>query len=275
VSSLRSVIGRAVKITAATTDRVRPPSPGIVVLLYHRVGRRSVSEVDLDAAIFAEQMAFLADSTDVIRLERALRELEDPPPTPRRRQAVVVSFDDGTDDFVDVAVPILDRYRVPVTMYLATAFVDDGLSFADGVRPASWAGLADACATGLVDIGSHTHRHRLLDRLPPADVVDELDRSVALIGEHLGRTASDFAYPKAVFGSPDANRAVHARFRSAAVSGTRANVPGRTDPYRLARSPIQVGDAMAYFRRKVAGGMRLEDAMRNAANRVRYAGLRS
>jgi peptidoglycan/xylan/chitin deacetylase (PgdA/CDA1 family) len=160
-------------------------------------------------------------------------------------------------------------------MYVATAFVDEGLAFADGGRAASWAGLTDACATGLVDIGSHTHRHRLLDRLQPREVVDELERSVALIGEHLGRHASDFAYPKAVFGSPHADLAVRARFRSAALSGTRANVPGLTDPHRLARSPIQVGDAMAFFRRKVAGGMRLEDTMRQAANRVRYAGMRS
>ena len=256
-------------------DRLRVPSLGVVVLLYHRVGRRSSSEVDLDAAIFDEQMAFLAESTDVLRLERALEDLAGPPGSARRRPAVVVTFDDGTDDFVDVALPILERHQVPVTMYVATAFVEEGVAFADGGRPASWAGLADACATGLVDIGSHTHRHRLLDRLPSIDVVDELDRSVGLIGEHLGRTAADFAYPKAVFGSPHADRAVRARFRSAAVSGTRANVPGRTDPFRLARSPIQVGDAMSFFRRKVAGGMRLEDTVRNAANRVRYAGLRS
>lgn len=275
VSSLRSVIGRAVKITAATMDRVRPPSPGIVVLLYHRVGRRSFSEVDLDAAIFAEQMAFLADSTDVIRLERALHELEDPSATPRRRPAVVVTFDDGTDDFVDVAVPILDRYRVPVTMYLATAFVDEGVSFADGARPASWAGLVDACATGFVDIGSHTHRHRLLDRLPPDECAGELDRSIELIGERLGRSPADFAYPKAVFGSRDADAAVRRRFRSAAVAGTRANIHGRADAYRLARSPVQVGDGMTFFRHKVSGGMRLEDTMRRAANSLRYAGRSS
>ena len=182
-------------------DRFRAPSPGIVVLLYHRVGGRSSSEVDLDAAVFAEQMAFLGDSTDVVRLERALEELTSPPDTARRRPAVVVTFDDGTDDFVDVAVPILLQQRIPVTLYLATAFVDEGRAFSGGGRPASWSGLTDACATGLVDIGSHTHRHRLLDRLPSVELADELDRSIELIGERLGRTAADFAYPKAVFGS--------------------------------------------------------------------------
>jgi peptidoglycan/xylan/chitin deacetylase (PgdA/CDA1 family) len=275
VSSSRRAVGRAVKITAAAMDRVRAPSAGVVVLLYHRVGRRSSSEVDLDAAIFAEQMAFLTESTDIVRLEAALEELDGPRPSSRRRPVVVVTFDDGTDDFVDVALPILDRHRIPVTIYLATAFIDDGSAFADGGRPASWSGLTDACATGLVEIGSHTHRHRLLDRLPSVEVADELDRSIDLIGDRLGRPAVDFAYPKAVFGSPDADAAVRQRFRSAALAGTRANVYGRTDVHRLARSPIQVGDAMSYFRCKVEGGMGLEDTMRRAANRLRYAGMRS
>jgi peptidoglycan/xylan/chitin deacetylase (PgdA/CDA1 family) len=277
VSSSRSIIGRAVKVTAATVDRVRPPAAGVVVLLYHRVGRRSSSEVDLDAAIFDEQMAFLAASTDVVRLGDALAGMSAAAriSSPNGRPTVVVTFDDGTDDFVDVAVPILDRHQIPATMYLATSFVDEGVAFPDGGRPASWHGLADACSTRVVDIGSHTHRHRLLDRLPTAELDDELDRSIELIRDMLGVSAQDFAYPKAVFGSTDADAAIRRRFRSAAVAGTRANVPGRTDVYRLARSPIQVGDAMTYFRHKAAGGMGLEDTMRQAANRLRYAGKRA
>jgi peptidoglycan/xylan/chitin deacetylase (PgdA/CDA1 family) len=277
VSSSRRAVGRAIKHAAVTVDRVRAPAPGIVVLVYHRVGRRSASEVDLDATIFAEQMAFLAEATDVVRLGDALGALTqvsagDAPPD---RPQVVVTFDDGTDDFVDIATPILDLYRVPATLYLATSFVDDGVAYPDGGRPASWSGLADAIATGVVDIGSHTHRHRLLDRLPPSEIADELDRSTELIRQRLQRPAPDFAYPKAVFGSPAAAEAVRRRFRSAAVAGTHANAYGATDPYRLARSPIQVGDAMQFFRRKAAGGMRVEDILRRALNRVRYAGLHS
>ena len=61
------------------------------------------------------------------------------------------------------------------------------------------------------------------------------------------------------------------RFRSAALAGTRVNPWRGTDPYRLARSPIQVSDGMQFFERKLAGGMALEDSFRRAMNRVRYA----
>jgi peptidoglycan/xylan/chitin deacetylase (PgdA/CDA1 family) len=262
-----------VKVAAAAGGRLRPAAPGVVVLIYHRVGTGSGLEVDLDVGRFDEQMARLAAHGGVVALGEALRTLDPPagaaPDDGGSR--VVVTFDDGTADFVDVVLPVLERHRIPVTLYAATGFIEEGTDFAHGGRPVSWSGLADACATGLVDIGSHTHRHLLLDRLPSAAVDDELDRSIGLIGERLDRPALDFAYPKAVLGSPAAERAVRARFRSAALAGTRPNVRGRTDPHRLARSPIQRSDGLRWFDDKVAGGMALEDDLRRLLNRRRYA----
>lgn len=55
-------------------------------------------------------------------------------------------------------------------------------------------------------------------------------------------------------------------------AGTRANPYGRTDRQRLARSPVQTSDGMRWFERKLAGGMGLEDRMRQLRNRRRYAG---
>ncbi len=189
-----------------------------------------------------------------------------------RAPLVAVTFDDGTADFADEAVPVLVEHRVPATLYVATDFVERGVPFPDDGVPVSWAALRDAVATGFVDLGSHTHGHALLDRLPEDAVAGELDRSVELIGDRVGVRAEHFAYPKAVMGSAAADAAVRARFASAAVAGTHANRYGATDPYRLARSPIQVSDGMRWFRRKVAGGLAFEDTLRRVANRRRYSG---
>jgi peptidoglycan/xylan/chitin deacetylase (PgdA/CDA1 family) len=250
-------------------DTVRKPAPGLVVLIYHRVGRRTDVEVDLPVSLFAEQLAALVAETEVVTLTEGLRRLAE---DGAHRPLVAVTFDDGTADFADVAVPLLVEHRVPATLYVATEFVDDGRAFPDDGVPLSWSALRDAVATGLVDVGSHTHSHALLDRLPPDRIDVELDRSIELIGEHLGVRAAHFAYPKAVMGSSSADAAVRARFDSAAVAGTQVNRYGATDPYRLARSPIQVSDGMRWFRRKVTGGMRFEDDVRRIVNRKRYAG---
>ena len=263
-----SVARTTLKVTSAAIDAVRRPPPGLVVLIYHRVGRRSAIEVDLPRAAFADQMAFLAAHTTVVGLSDGLARLADP--SPERERLVAVTFDDGTADFADEALPEIVAHEVPVTLYVATDFVERGLPFPDDGTPISWAALRDAAATGFVDIGSHTHGHALLDRLPTGEIDAELDRSIDLIGERVGVRVDHFAYPKAVMGSPAADAAVRARFRSAAVAGTRVNEYGHTDPYRLARSPIQVSDGTRWFRAKVAGGMAFEDTLRGAVNRRRY-----
>jgi peptidoglycan/xylan/chitin deacetylase (PgdA/CDA1 family) len=246
-----------------------PAPAGTVVLIYHRVGRRSALDVDLTTAAFDRQVAWLAHDGRTVALDDSLDALE----RPGARGSVVVTFDDGTADFADTALPLLVKHQIPATLYLATAFIEEQRPFPDDGRPLSWAALRDACATGLVDVGSHTHTHAVLDRLPAALVSDELDRSKQLIEDRLGRPCVDFAYPKALPPSPAAATAVRERFRSAALAGTRPNRPGRTDRYRLARSPIQHSDGMRYFEKKVAGRMVLEDSLRTVANHWRYRGV--
>jgi peptidoglycan/xylan/chitin deacetylase (PgdA/CDA1 family) len=185
---------------------------------------------------------------------------------------VAVTFDDGTADFADLAVPVLVRFSIPVTLYVATSFIDAGTDFPDGGRPVSWAGLRDARSTGLVEIGSHTHHHALLDRLPTHAVGSELDDSIESIRRNLGVAPRHFAYPKAILGSPEAEQEVRARFVSAALAGTRPNRLGATDAHRLARSPIQINDGMRWFMKKVRGGLGMEDALRRRAARYRYRG---
>jgi peptidoglycan/xylan/chitin deacetylase (PgdA/CDA1 family) len=160
-------------------------------------------------------------------------------------------------------------------MYLATAFIEEQRAFPYGAPPISWDAMRDAISTGLVTIGSHTHSHALLDRISEARIDEELATSVTIIEDRLGLTPRHFAYPKSVPPSPAADRAVRQRFASAALAGTRPNRYRNTDPYRLARSPIQNGDEMRWFRAKVAGGMGLEDDIRRTVNRWRYSGADS
>jgi peptidoglycan/xylan/chitin deacetylase (PgdA/CDA1 family) len=271
---VRSLAQRVVKTSAAAADRFRHPSPGVVVLIYHRVGAHSGLEIDLPVDLFDEQMAALAAEGRSTTLDDALVQLAAPSTVAHDAASspVVVTFDDGTADFAEVALPILERHRVPAALYLATDFVEQGRPFPSGGAPLSWRAIADARSTGLLTIGSHTHTHALLDRASGSEAARELDRSRELIGDRLGIAVDHFAYPKAVAGSAAAEAEVRERFRSAALAGTRPNPYGHTDPYRLARSPIQVSDGMRWFRRKAAGGMALEDGLRRVLNRRRYAG---
>ena len=265
--SVGELVRSAVKVVAGAADVVRPRR-GVVVLLYHRVAGGTSSRVDLSLSLFERQVAHIAASGRASTLDAALDVLVSGSAPPPVADPVVVTFDDGTADFVDVAVPVLSRHAVPACVYVATSFVDSGTPFPWGAKPVSWAGLRDVVSTGLVTVGSHTHTHLLLDRVAPSVAADELDRSIDLIGTHVGAAPAHFAYPKAIAGS---RAEVAARFRSAAVAGCRPNRYGHTDPYALARSPIQETDGMRWFRRKFEGGMATEDDLRRVLNRRRYA----
>lgn len=278
-------LGVAVKRASVAVDKVARPAEGITVLIYHRVGGGSDSAVDLPVEQFEAQLAHLAEHHRILSLDAAVAELAAPAGwgaaapagvdvagDSRPTSGVVVTFDDGTDDFVDHAVPALVRHGVPATLYVATDFVEQGTEFPWGAPPASWAGLRDAVSTGLVTIGSHTHSHWLLDRLDPAEIAADLDTSIELIADRLDSMPAHFAYPKALPGSPAAEIAVRRRFRSAALAASRVNRPGRTDLHRLWRTPVQRSDHGEFFAAKAAGGMRLEGELRALLARVKYRG---
>lgn len=264
-----------VKRVSLLGDGLVPPPVGVTVLIYHRVGGGSTSDVDLPAEVFDAQLAHLAEHARVVGLDTAVAELAGPRQYDEPlRPTVVITFDDGTDDFVDVAVPALVRHGLPATLYVATQYIDEQAEFPWGARPTSWAALRDAASTGLITIGSHTHSHWLLDRLEPAEVAADLDRSIELIGEHLGLSAQHFAYPKAMPGSAHAEAAVRQRFRSAALAASRVNRHDRTDLHRLWRTPVQCSDRFEHFQAKARGGMRLEGELRALVARVKYRGMR-
>lgn len=105
---------------------------GVLVLIYHRV----LAEPDPmlpdvpDAAIFAMQMAVASRFFRVVPLQQAVDELRQggvPAPT------VAVTFDDGYADNLDVALPILQRFGVPATVFVAPGFLDGGLMFNDAI----------------------------------------------------------------------------------------------------------------------------------------------
>jgi peptidoglycan/xylan/chitin deacetylase (PgdA/CDA1 family) len=273
---IRSLVGpiarRTLDVAAVGLDRVAPPGRGIVVLAYHQVGGPTPGSVNLAPAAFADQMACAAAEGRAVTLDDAADRLAIAAPPPL--DPIAVTFDDGSADFVEHAVPILVQHGVPALLYVATDWIEAQRSFWDDGTVLSWAALAEALSTGLVAIGSHTHSHLLCDRMPAAEVAADLDRSIGLIEDRLGVTPVHFAYPKALpapAGS-EAAAAVAARFRTAAVAGGRRNPYGTTDLQRLSRTPITTGDDADRFTRKLEGGLRLEGIAREQLDRRRYAG---
>lgn len=229
---------KAVKGAILPAGLLRPRRPGdLVVLLYHRVGVGS-GEIDMPLEAFDRQMRTLAEEDRPVTLDGALSN--------GARGGVAVTFDDGTPDFHELALPVLVRHRVPALLYLATEPVGTGNG------SLSWSQLEEAVSTGLVTIGSHTHSHRALVAVSEQEAEEEMRRSKGLIEDRLGVECRHFAYPFAA-GSPEADRAARRHFRTAALHAWRTNREGRVEPYALGRTPILRSDGQRFFRAKVRG----------------------
>ena len=99
------------------------------ILMYHSIPTLDENRwIDpynsLSARAFEQQMRFLALNRNVISIEQLVQKLAQQEPI--ERGTVVITFDDGYLNNLTVAAPILAKYTLPATIYLATNYVSDG-----------------------------------------------------------------------------------------------------------------------------------------------------
>ncbi len=171
----------------------------VTILTYHRVGRFDPPTADrgvyCNLPFFERQMRFLARLRyRVIPLAEAREGL-----LGRRRlppRAVVLTFDDGYRDFYEHALPVLEQHRFPATVFAISGALGRRATWLADTRPEllDGAALREIQSRG-IEVGSHTHTHPRLSRLPTSEVAEELRRSKAILEDLLGREVPSFCYP--------------------------------------------------------------------------------
>ncbi|MBS1718688.1 MAG: polysaccharide deacetylase family protein [Armatimonadetes bacterium] len=167
----------------------------VVVLMYHDViekRERDSVYFDVTAKQFEKQMDDLQTAGVVpISLDQLYKHLTTGAPVPPK--AVVITFDDNYQGFFDNAYPLLKERKIPVAMFVHTAFVGDT---AHGRPKMSWETLKQLQKEGIVTIGSHTVTHpEDITKLTPSEVTTELEDSKRTLESQLGITIDYLAYP--------------------------------------------------------------------------------
>jgi peptidoglycan/xylan/chitin deacetylase (PgdA/CDA1 family) len=146
---------------------------------------------------FAALLGWVAHQFRVLSLTEAIYRLR-ARSLPSR--ALVITFDDGYADNVEVAAPILRRYGLPAIFFVATGFLDGGRPFIDTLIDA--AGEARQHELDLTGLGLGYYR---LDTLEARRRASEelIARVKQMDGEDRDRTASQIALLAGV--TPSAN----------------------------------------------------------------------
>jgi len=127
------------------------------ILIYHRVLPQPdpLYGDEVDRASFDWQMGLLARCFNVLALDEALARLGSGA-LPAR--AVCITFDDGYRDNHDVALPVLAKWRLPATFFVATGYLDGGCMWNDAIRESVRAARQDQLDLTASGFGRHDLR---------------------------------------------------------------------------------------------------------------------
>ncbi|NOX97225.1 MAG: polysaccharide deacetylase family protein [Nitrospirae bacterium] len=230
----------------------------IPVITYHHVNCHQGDKVTVTPEYFEEQMKYLSSrGYKTIFIPELISCLEQKEALPEK--AVALTFDDGYVDNRVYAYPILKKYGMKATIFVITSLTEEIHTSSQPVIPRhaevrprdmmgkdlsdaylSWAEMREMEAGGLIDIQSHTHRHKNLAE-EGVDIEEELTISRQLIEKNLSKDCRFIAWP---WGS--CNQEVTALARKLGYQGGVITDRGANtfnfDPMRIKRLDTEKGN---------------------------------
>ena len=201
------------------------PGHEVLIFDYHRFNTFRADSMTVRVSVFQFQLQYMTEhGYHFIPLARyvAYRMGKAPAPPPR---SVVITIDDGHESVYTRALPLVERYRIPVTLFIYPSAISNA-SYA-----MTWGQLRALKATGLFDIQSHTYWHPNFKiekrRLTPSQYdkfVDiQLRRSRDVLDKKLGVNVTMLAWPYGIYDKELMQKAAKAGYTAAfALNGRHA-----------------------------------------------------
>ena len=169
----------------------------VPILLYHRFGPAAVDSTTVTTPVFESHLEYLRrNGYTVIPLRQLVNYyLRKGPPPPQK--SVVIVADDGHKTVYAYMLPLVKKYRIPVTLFIYPSAISNA-SYA-----MTWDQLREIKKTGLFDIQGHTYWHpnfgKERNKMKPAEYekfVDmQLIKSKNRLEKELGTKVDMLAWP--------------------------------------------------------------------------------
>jgi peptidoglycan/xylan/chitin deacetylase (PgdA/CDA1 family) len=228
-------------------------APHLSILMYHQVGvfARPSAHRALFCHVnrFRAQLSYLkAMNFSVLTMAQARACLFEGAPLPAR--SVVLTFDDGYENFREHAWPALQEHGFSGTVFLVSELMGKnsswlGPEFAERPPLMSAATVRQLAHEG-VEFGSHACTHTRLSQLEEAQMRREIFDSKSQLEDVLGREVPDFCYPYGDYNARTVELVQEAGYRTGL---TCIKGPANTayNPLEIPRKAISYGDNLIGF----------------------------
>jgi peptidoglycan/xylan/chitin deacetylase (PgdA/CDA1 family) len=230
------------------------PDVSVPILLYHRFGPTVADGMTITTPVFETQMKFLHDNGfKVIPLRQLVQWYQGKGPAPAAKSVVLVEDDAHKSVYSDM-LPIIRKYRYPVTIFVYPSAISNAK------YAMTWDQLRELKKTGLFDIQSHTYWHpnfkREKRKLAPAAydklVMEQLLKSRKKLEQEVGGPVDLLAWPFGIYDDHLLQKAKEAGFVST-FSIERRHATGREKLQILPRYLLVNADKEKAFAQLMQG----------------------
>ncbi|WP_063359160.1 polysaccharide deacetylase family protein [Pseudoalteromonas luteoviolacea] len=170
------------------------------ILQYHHVSEKLPPVTSVSADTFKSHLEFLkSEKYNVIALDTFIEQLRAGKPLPIN--TVAITFDDGYDNNIEAAAPLLEAFNFPYTIFVNPKLIDEGQSYV-----MTWDELRTLSKRGAL-IANHSAKHDYLhlrlkgesDTQWKKRVANDLTWSQQRIATEIGHNLPYVAYPYGEF----------------------------------------------------------------------------
>jgi len=158
---------------------------GLISIMYHRFDEKKYPSTNIQLHVFKEQLEIIENSDiNFIHPKNFEKSLSEN----KQERKVLLTIDDGLSSFYENAWPILKEKKIPFILFVNTREVG-------AFNYMNWRQIIELSNFDFVEIGNHSHSHEYLVDESSDIIKNDIQTSVKIFEEKLGKNSKFFSYP--------------------------------------------------------------------------------
>jgi peptidoglycan/xylan/chitin deacetylase (PgdA/CDA1 family) len=142
----------------------------ITIVTYHSIGQNQKIEMDISFKVFQRQISYFIKNYEIISFANAMKKIENQYfkyEWDGKKKFLVITFDDGYDNFYFNVFPLVQRMKIPIMLFPALEFINNPKKIPLKSSVGKWSAfsplsrnqLSEINKSEFISIGCHGYKH--------------------------------------------------------------------------------------------------------------------